>query len=64
MTERAASPGRRQHRERFMLTVEDLDPADPVPTILRLRALLKMLRRGYRFRCVEVRPELPMEPGR
>jgi len=42
---------------RYVLTVEALP--DDVPAAVRLRRLLKLLLRGYRFRCVRVAPVRP-----
>lgn len=45
---------------RYVLTLEALP--DDVPAEVRLRRLLKLLLRGYRFRCVRVTPVRPEVP--
>jgi hypothetical protein len=53
---------RQTTRERFVVVLEDLGATDAEgSTDCRLKRLLKLTLRGFRFRCVEIRPagELP-----
>ena len=45
-------------RERFALKIESV-PGRDIPTVVRLRGLLKSMLRGFGFRCLEARPEQP-----
>lgn len=40
--------------ERFTMTIEVVRNGDERPPIIRLRSLLKLMRRGFGLRCLEI----------
>ena len=46
-------------RDRFVLTIEDLEPDAIASTPVRLRGVLKRLLRTHQFKCISIKPETP-----